>query len=97
LADAHIKAFEYLRENKQKSEIINLGTGVGYSVKEIISSVEKITKRIVNVKVCMRRTGDPPTLISDNKKAKELLDWIPHYDMNAIISHAIGWHKNPKF
>lgn len=96
LADAHIKAVEYL-ENKNESTIINLGTGEGNSVKEIIKTVETITQKKINAKIVERRAGDPAILVADNKKAKYLLDWSPRYQINEIIESAWQWHKNKKY
>ena len=96
LADAHIKALEYLN-NSESSVIVNLGTGNGYSVKEIIENAGEITgKKIKNV-IGPRRQGDPAVLIADNKKAKEILGWFPKYGLKEIISSAWEWHKNQKY
>ena len=96
LADAHIKALEYLN-NSESSVIVNLGTGNGYSVKEIIENAGEITgKKIKNV-IGPRRQGDPAVLIADNKKAKEILGWVPKYGLKEIISSAWEWHKNQKY
>jgi len=96
LADAHIKALEYL-EDKNTSTVINLGTGNGYSVKEIVDTAGKITGIDINQVITSRRPGDPAILIADNKKAKEVLGWIPEYDLEKIIMTAWNWHKNQKF
>ncbi|MCX6152062.1 MAG: UDP-glucose 4-epimerase GalE [Ignavibacteriales bacterium] len=96
LADAHVKALEYLNENN-KSIIVNLGTGNGYSVKEIIDEARKITGKEIKAVISERRPGDPAVLIADNKKAKEVLGWIPKYGLKEIISSAWEWHKNPKY
>jgi UDP-glucose 4-epimerase len=96
LAEAHLKALEYLNENN-KSIIVNLGTGSGYSVKEIIDYAREITSREINSVIGPRRTGDPAVLIADNKKAKDILGWIPKYGLKEIISSAWEWHRNQKY
>jgi len=96
IAEAHIKALEYIKNGK-KSEIINLGTGKGYSVKEIINIVKKITNNSFNVEISNRREGDPPILVADNKKAYKLLDWEPKYDLTAIVKSSYKWFNNPKY
>lgn len=96
LADAHLKALEYLDHYKQ-SEIFNLGTGSGYSVKEIIKTAEKITDKYLKSEIVNRRAGDPAILIADNKKVKKVLKWNPKYNLEEIITSAWNWHKNPKF
>lgn len=96
LADAHIKALEYLNKGNG-STIINLGTGTGYSVKEIIESARRITGREIKAVISARRPGDPAILIADNKKAREVLQWIPKYGLDDIIKSAWQWHQNPKY
>jgi UDP-glucose 4-epimerase len=96
LADAHVKALEYL-ENGNNSNIFNLGTGSGYSVKEIIDSAKEITGLEIPYKVSDRRPGDPDILVADNKKAKEILGWSPKYNLKNILSSAFNWHKNQKY
>ncbi|MFZ1289548.1 MAG: UDP-glucose 4-epimerase GalE [Melioribacteraceae bacterium] len=96
LGDAHFKAIEYLKSN-EKSNIFNLGTGEGYSVKEIINSAEKITNTKIKQEIVERREGDPAILVADNKKAKEVLGWNPKYKLNEILTSAYSWHKNKRF
>ncbi|MBI5404333.1 MAG: UDP-glucose 4-epimerase GalE [Ignavibacteriae bacterium] len=95
LADAHIKALQYIE--KGDSTIINLGTGNGYSVKEIIDAARKITGKEIKSEIVGRRAGDPAILVADNKKAKELLDWKPKYNLERILETAWNWHKNQKY
>ena len=96
LAEAHIKALEYI-EKGNSSCVINLGTGDGNSVMDIIKVSEKITGKNVNYTICPRRAGDPAVLVADNKKAREVLGWIPKYDLTKIIETAWEWQKNRKF
>ena len=96
LADAHYRALEYLNAGNN-SEIINLGTGNGYSVKEIISAAEKVTGRKIKTVISARREGDPATLVADNTKAKKVLGWNPQYNLEDIIKTAWNWHQNPKY
>lgn len=94
LADAHIKAVEYLQKYNE-SNIFNLGNGIGFSVKEMIDSAREATNEEIKVVVGNRRAGDPAKLIASNEKAKKLLGWEPKYtDVKAIIGTAWGWHKN---
>ncbi|MGE5680039.1 MAG: UDP-glucose 4-epimerase GalE [Bacillota bacterium] len=95
LADAHLRALEYLASGN--SAVINLGTGNGYSVKEIIDKAEEITGRKIKREISVRRAGDPAVLIADNKKAKEVLGWEPKYGLDEIISSAWKWHLNPRY
>jgi len=80
LADAHVKAVQNLTSRKNTTfEIINIGTGKGYSVKEIIELCQSITGQNFPVSLKPRRPGDPAKLVADPAKAKVLLDWQPKY------------------
>jgi len=96
LASAHLKALNFLEANN-KSEVINLGTGEGNSVLQIIQSAEKVTGRKINYQIVERRPGDPDILVADNKKAKQNLDWQPKFGLQEIIQTAWNWHKNQKY
>ncbi len=96
IAEAHVKAINYL-ESQRRSDVFNLGTSVGYSVKEIIKKVEEITGKTIPVEYAERREGDPAILIASSKKAKEVLEWFPHYNIDHMIESAWKWTKqNPK-
>lgn len=79
LAKAHYLALNYLR-NGGKSEKINLGTGKGFSIKEVIEVCEKVSKQEINKEIRGRRAGDPAVLIASNNKAKKILGWDIMYD-----------------
>jgi len=96
LGDAHLRALNYLISGGD-SQVINLGTGKGNSVKEIIEVSENISKKNIKSQITNRRNGDPAVLIADNKKAFEVLGWQSKYNLNDIISSAYHWHKNPRF
>ncbi len=95
LADAHLRALNYL-ENNDKG-IFNLGTGNGYSVFEMIEAAEKATGKKINYEVTGRREGDPAVLVADNSKAKNILGWQPKFGLDEIMQTAWNWHKNRKF
>lgn len=95
LATAHIKALDYLAAG-ENSEIFNLGSGTGYSVKEIIEMAEKVTGEKIKKIVAARRAGDPARLIAAVGKAKSILAWEHIYGIKEIIETAWLWHKkNP--
>ncbi len=96
LSDAHVKALEFLAEGNE-STIINLGTGAGNSVMEIIKTAEIITGKKITFKITDRRKGDPAILIADNTKALKVLNWKPKYTIDNIIHTAWRWHQNPKY
>ncbi len=97
LAEAHILALEYLLENK-KSDIFNLGYGHGYSVREVVDIVKRVTGIDFPVEETARRPGDPPVLIADSSKAKSVLNWNPKYDnLGFIIKTAWNWELNRRY
>ena len=82
--------------NKNISDIFNLGSGNGFSVREIIDMVEKTTCIKIKQIETSRRDGDPPILVADSRKATEILGWKPLYNLEKIISTAWQWEKNRK-
>ncbi len=95
LADAHARALDHLATGGE-SVCCNLGTGVGVSVKEIISAVEEITGKTVPVKYGLRREGDPPSLVADPALAKELFGWVAsRKDIRDMIGPAWLWTSGP--
>ena len=93
LAEAHLLALEHL-EKTGESGIFNLGSGDGYSVKEIIDTARRITGKEIPAVVEPRRAGDPSVLIASNKKAAEVLGWTPKRGLEEIISDAWAWHSS---
>lgn len=97
LADAHMLAVEKIL-NGGSSDCINLGTGIGTSVKEIIQASEEVTGKKVPLVFGERRAGDPAKLYASNQKSKEVLGWNPKYiDVKEIIKTAWRWEQNKKF
>lgn len=96
LADAHIRALAHLGRGG-KSDFINLGTGDGYSVLQVVDAARTVTGRNIRVRTEPRRPGDPPRLVADIAKAKAVLGWIPtQSDLKSIIRSAWNWRmKNP--
>jgi UDP-glucose 4-epimerase len=93
LADAHIAALEYLRKGGA-SEFINLGTGDGYSVLEVIEATRKVTRAPVPIREEPRRPGDPAKLVADSRKAKAVLGWKPAMsDLATILRTQWEWRK----
>jgi UDP-glucose 4-epimerase len=94
LAEAHYLALQKLN-NTNESGVYNLGNGKGFSVKEVIETCRKVTKREIPVEIAPRRAGDPSVLIASSEKAKRELGWEPKYpSLEEIITHAWNWHKN---
>ena len=93
LSSAHLLALDHLRAGKQ-SEFINLGNGNGYSVKQVIDTARKVTGRDVPFENAPRRAGDPPQLVGDSRKAREILGWKPQFaELEKIIESAWAWHQ----
>jgi UDP-glucose 4-epimerase len=93
LASAHLAGLEYLQKGG-KSDVFNLGSGSGYSNHEIINTVRKITQKEFPVTTGPRRAGDPPMLVANSNKAKEILGWQPHYSLDKIIATALRFHQS---
>jgi UDP-glucose 4-epimerase len=96
LAEAHLLALEALAPGKQMR--YNLGTGRGYSVREVIRAAEEVTGKKVPVKEGPRRPGDPPMLVAAAEKIQRELGWKPRYtDLRSIMETAWNWHRrHPK-
>src|SRR5262249_30384280 len=91
LATAHLDALTYL-ENGGPSITLNIGYGHGYSVREVIESVERVSGRPLVVKVEPRRAGDPPTLVARADKVLSVLGWKPRLDdLDTIVRHSLDW------
>jgi len=96
IAKAHILGMEYLKSNN-RSDFFNLGNGDGFSVREILDIVEKITGKKLNIVYGNRREGDPPFLVGSSKKAKDVLGWEPEFNnIYDIIETAYKWHLKNK-
>lgn len=92
LADAHVLALQALRRESQL--IFNLGNGQGFSVREVIEAVRRITGHAIPAEDAPRRPGDPAVLVASSEKIQRELGWKPKYrDLESIISSAWQWHK----
>jgi UDP-arabinose 4-epimerase len=92
LADAHVRALTYLG-NQGDSITVNLGTGAGHSVRQVIQAIERIAGRPVPVREATRRPGDPPVLVAAPGRAMDLLEWQPvHSDLAQVVETAWRWH-----
>jgi len=93
LCDAHLRALDHLRGGGE-SESINLGTGHGYSVSEVIETAREVTGKNIETVIEPRRPGDPSRLVANSAKAREVLGWQPRYDnLETIIQSAWDWHQ----
>ena len=93
LATAHILAYKALKDGD--SRVYNLGSGTGYSVREVIDMVRKVTGHEIAVVEGERRAGDLPVLIADSTKIRRELGWSPEFDnLHTIIETAWNWHKS---
>jgi len=93
LADAHLRALDHVRAGRGNLSV-NLGTGVGYSVSEVIDGVERITGRRVTRIQGRRRPGDPPMLVADPSRARDVLRWeAGRPAIETVIEDAWRWHR----
>ena len=93
LAEAHLRALEHLCAGRE-STALNLGTGRGHSVREVIAAAESVSGRAIPRREVARRPGDPPVLVADPSRAAERLGWrAQRSDLQTIISTAFAWHK----
>lgn len=96
LADAHILAIDYLKAGND-SDVFNLGSSTGFSVKEMVEAAREATGEAIPAKIAARRPGDPDSLIAASQKARKILKWNPQYDdVKEIIKTAWNWtQKHP--
>lgn len=93
LSAAHVDALNYLR-NGGSSQIFNVGYGKGYSVLEVLDSVQQEARHKLNICEEPRRAGDPPFLIAQSERIRAVLGWIPQYDnLDFIVRTALQWEK----
>lgn len=93
LNEAHLKALEYIISTG-KSDVINLGTGTGSSVLEVVNQVKKLTGAEIPIEKANTRQGDDAKKIADIKKAKEVLDWSPKRTIKDSVKSLMTWYKN---
>jgi UDP-glucose 4-epimerase len=93
LADAHTRAIEHLLNNGT-SQALNLGTGHGTTVKELLDTVRNVVGKNFDVRYGPRREGDSPALVADNDLARRTIGWSPRHDLRSIIDTAWNWHSN---
>jgi UDP-glucose 4-epimerase len=93
LVDAHLCALRYLRGGGA-SQVMNVGYGRGYSVREVIETVKRVSGVDFPVKMEARRPGDPAELISNPSRARKVLGWTPRFDdLDIIVEHALSWER----
>lgn len=93
IAQAHVNALDFLMDT-EKSEVMNCGYGHGYSVREVVSTVKKVTGIDFTVEETKRRPGDPPSLVTDSARIRVQTGWAPlHDDLEFIVRTAWEWEK----
>ncbi len=93
LANAHLKALDYL-DGGGDSQVLNVGYGHGYSVREVLEMVEQVAELKLDIREEPRRAGDPPTLIAAADRIREVLGWQPEYDdMKIIVETSLNWER----
>ena len=93
LASAHLDALDYLRSGGD-STVLNVGYGHGYSVREVLQSVERVSGRRLTVREEPRRPGDPPALVAEAERIRRRLGWTPKLDdLDTIVRTALAWEE----
>jgi len=93
LASAHVKALEYLRSGGE-SRTLNCGYGHGYSVREVLSMVNRLNGQPIRTVEQARRAGDPPTLVARAQRVREVLGWTPQFnDLSVIVQSQLAWER----
>jgi len=93
LAAGHLQALDYLKRGGATTAV-NLGTGRGFSVREVIAAAERVTSRRIPLREAARRAGDPPVLVADATRARTLLGFAPRFnEIEPIVETAWRWHK----
>jgi UDP-glucose 4-epimerase len=94
LVAAHVKALERLVERPDENLVMNLGYGRGLSVLEVLDALDGLLEQPIRREMKGRRAGDPPMLVSSNRKLIETIDWTPAYaDIRTILTHALDWER----
>jgi UDP-glucose-4-epimerase GalE len=92
LARAHVRALKYL-QGPGPSAALNLGTGTGHSVRDMVAAVEQVVGRRVPLRAAPRRPGDPPVLVANPARAQAVLGWSAQFnDLVEIVRTAVRWH-----
>jgi UDP-glucose 4-epimerase len=93
LATAHLDALDYLRGGGA-STVLNVGYGHGYSVREVLQSVERVSGQRLNIREEPRRPGDPPALVARAERIRRELGWKPRLDdLDTIVRTALAWEE----
>jgi UDP-glucose 4-epimerase len=91
LADAHVAALDHLADGGATTSV-NVGTGHGSSVFEVLAGIERVAGQPVPHRVVPRRAGDPVSTFSDTSRSADLLGWAPRYGLDEILESAYAWH-----
>ena len=94
LAEAHVRTLERLIARPDENLLLNCGYGHGFSVLEVFESVDRVAGRAIERRAAQRRAGDPPSVVADNRRILETLDWRPERDdLDTIVADALAWER----
>ena len=97
LADAHLSALSHL-EGGGESTTLNCGYGHGYSVREVLDALQRVSGEKLTIREAERRPGDPPVLVAQADRIRNILGWSARYDdLDIIVEHALKWERNPRY
>jgi UDP-glucose 4-epimerase len=91
LGDAHLLALDALEPGRHR--VFNLGTGTGYTVREVVDAARRVTGKEITAREEPRRPGDPPELVAAAERAREELGWTPRRGLDEMIADAWAWHQ----
>ena len=97
LSTAHLNALDYLRRGGE-SVTLNCGYGHGFSVREVLCAVQRVSGKRLDIREASRRSGDPPILIARADRIKEVLKWTPKHDsLESIIQSSLNWERSRRY
>lgn len=96
LANAHVKSLDLILRQKKVRETFNVGTGIGYSVLDLVNTTSEVLEKEPNYEIVGPRDGDPAYLVADANKIMSRLGWHPEYHLDDIIKHAWAWESRKK-
>ena len=97
LADAHVKALSHL-ESGGESTTLNCGYGHGYSVRDVLDALQRVSGDKLTSREAEKRPGDPPTLVARADRIRNVLNWSAKYDdLDVIVEHSLNWERSPRY
>ena len=93
LAESHVLALNYADKHLENLVTLNVGTGQGNSVLDVVKTFEKVNELSLNYEIGPKRSGDAPAVYADNSKIKNVLEWQPKFNLEDALAHAWQWQQ----